>query len=257
MDKREILLRNIEDEKIKLIDCEFDSDYEENWKATFELNQKHYRFFISIYEHFEDKIIKLSCKEGEMKKNEKERQNISLIGNKLIHMIKEAPQFKLKLMLKQLTFDIQLGKYFILNMDQFEERKRDDYLLKHQEKINKILQESFSCMKASQEEDDHYFLVVKEKDELPLANFLINEGYMEKIGTYDQEDYLKLITNENKNQLVFFEHFTNEMKTLGYSLYFDNEVFSANEYWYDQYNYYDEFEDEEDENKYEKYYNKK
>lgn len=235
MDNRETVLKSIEDDTIKFIKASFSERYQETWSVDYSLNDKNYSFSISF-----DKTekIKISCVGSYLDERVEERFDVSRITHKLVDALKKIPKFKLKIMLKQCQIYFVNDKYLIYDVDNFETRKTKKFIDDHKDSIEMIFKKCLSLSKSSYKRDE-LFLVIKEEDELPLFDFLVSKNFMTHIASFNSEEYLKLNAPFSCNQRTFYDVFTEEMKSLGYNLYYD--TYTGDDYYndYDDNSYYD------------------
>jgi len=261
-EKWETLLHSLEDEHIKVfLKKPFFYPSTEGWSFVYALNAHMYKFTISFSRH--DQKISITYTANKLKENKKEREDFSYIFQKLIEKIQNASFLKIKFALRQLhlhTSNIEEIKYYIHDIEHFEKRKNPQYVEQNKEKINDIFHSSLSSSKQKEAEND-VFWIIKEDDDILLADYLLTTGYMQRVTNVDGEDYLKLHSSFSCNATLFFEVFSEKMKMLGYNIYY--ESFSSlekhddedyYEYYYDDYSsIFDPFYDFEEED-YEEYF---
>lgn len=257
-EKWETLLHSLEDEHIKVfLKKSFSYPSTKGVSFVYELNEHMYKFTLSLTQH--DQNITITYTANALKENKKERLEFSFIFQKLIEKIQNASFLKIKLALRQLhlhTSNIEEMKYYIRDIEYFEKRKNPQYVEQNKEKINDIFHSSLSSSKQKETEND-VFWIIKEEDDSILADFLLAAGYMQKVTNVNGEDYLKLHSSFQCNATLFFEHFSEKMKTLGYNIYYETFLFSEEQdedyYDYDFSSIFDRFYDFEEED-YEEYF---
>jgi len=217
MDKRECLFRSIENHELKFIDCSFEERYSESWIAKYELRGTTYRFMVIVGRNISVSLLHSNLES----KTLSERLELSKIAGFLMKRIKEFPRFKLKILLRETSVSLSHNKHWINDVEGFEFRKRSEFIQEHESFIRNAFHKSMNESKLKEENpyNDHQFLVIKEEDEIPLMDFLVENGYMTKIVVFNGESYLKPLSVFPFEHEAFFVRFKNQLDSIGYHLY--------------------------------------
>lgn len=208
------MFEKVEDESIFLISYEYREELK-NSRVVYEKDNQ--RFLFSI---FDGEEITINFSELELKEDPSKRVNFTIILNKLMDVIQNDPRYKLRFMLRQCQFDLFGPKYIIGDVENFDHRKKSEFILQNKEKIDEIVE---TCFKKSPSSKKSFYssLVIKEDDERLLVSYLQERGILQHIVTFDDEDYVKVNPCHSIDNNTFLDLFSEEMKKLGYNLYED------------------------------------
>lgn len=255
----EDLFKKVENDEIRLIHFKLVKDrfspqnaHIENWDVAYEIEKTRFVYRITIDENL-GVLITISNKNLEEQK--KDSVKLSKVSERLFNEINNSPLFRLKKMFHSFPIEWYESKYLIFNVEQFQERQKKLYIEKNKHKIKEIITNSLSRSFDPYGEND-VFLLIKEKDELPLMDFLLKENYMTKVATFNDEDYLKPQTEKKVNHQMFYKIFAKEMKNLGYNLFYDFNIEETVDRFYDEDDYFYFYPYEEHEELEEYYLNK-